>query len=117
MGKVTEKIYYLCQKCINTLLIMEENTQQPQVVYVVKEKTVRRGNGLGTAGFVTALIGLIICWIPAVGWIIGGILSLLGLVFSFVGVFRSPRGLAVAGLIMAFISLYIICCSIFYIDL
>lgn len=96
---------------------MEENTQQPQVVYVVKEKPARRGNGLGTAGFVTALIGLIICWIPAVGWIIGGILSLLGLVFSFVGVFRSPRGLAVAGLIMAFISLYIICCSIFYIDL
>ncbi|MBD5365909.1 MAG: hypothetical protein HDR82_02665 [Bacteroides sp.] len=87
---------------------MEENTQQPQVVYVVKEKPVRRGNGLGTAGFVTALIGLIICWIPILGWIIGGILSLLGLVFSFVGIFRSPRGLAIAGLIMSLISLCVI---------
>ena len=91
---------------------MEENNQQPQVVYVVKEKPVRRGNGLGTAGFVTALIGLIICWIPAFGWIIGGILSLLGLVFSFVGIFRSPRGLAIAGFIMSLISLSIIVSSI-----
>jgi ribosomal protein S27AE len=57
-------------------------------------------NGAGTAGFVCALIALLSCWIPVLGWI----LWLFGLFFSFVGVFNySPKGFAVTGVIISLI--------------
>lgn len=63
-----------------------------------------KSNGIGTAGFVLALIGLILCWIPILDWI----LWLLGVIFSFIGVFRAPRGLAIAGLVISFIGIIIL---------
>ncbi|MDE6152935.1 MAG: hypothetical protein K2G21_02160 [Muribaculaceae bacterium] len=77
---------------------MEENVQ-PQVVVVEK-----KGNGMGTAGFVLALLGLIFCWVPVLDWI----LWLLGLIFSIVGLFKPKKGLAIAGLIISFIYLILI---------
>ena len=59
-------------------------------------------NGMGTAGFVLALLGLIFCWVPVLDWI----LWILGLIFSIIGVCRKPKGLAIAGLIIS--CLYII---------
>ena len=59
---------------------------------------------MGTAGFVLAIIGLTMCWIPVVGII----LSILGFIFSFIGVFRRPRGLAIAGLIISIITIVLI---------
>jgi hypothetical protein len=50
-------------------------------------------NGLGIAGFILSLIGLLSC----------GLLSPLGLVFSFAGMFKRPRGLAIAGLILGLV--------------
>ena len=73
------------------------NYQQPQVVYVQQP---RRSNGLGVAGFVLALLGLIFSWTV----IVGGILWLLGLIFSFIGVFRRPKGLAIAGLVISVVT-------------
>ena len=61
-------------------------------------------NGIGVAGFVLALIGLFLSWIPVFGWIIW----LVGLVLSFVGVFKEPRGLAIAGLVISLISVIIL---------
>ena len=52
-------------------------------------------NGMGTAGFVLGLIGLILCWVP----FLNIVLLFLGTLFSFIGLFKSPRGLAIAGLI------------------
>ena len=52
----------------------------------------KESNGIGTAGFVLAIIALFLGWIPVLGWI----LWVLGLVFSFVGV--TPRGLQYLGL-------------------
>jgi len=49
------------------------------------------GNGMGTAGFVVSLVGLILC---------GGLLCPLGLIFSLVGLGRQPRGLAIAGTVI-----------------
>lgn len=69
---------------------MEQN--QPQVVIVEK-----KGNGLGTAGFVLALVALVLCWVPILNWI----LWLLGLIFSFIGVFKPKKGLAIAGLVIS----------------
>ena len=58
-----------------------------------------RSNGLGTAGFIIALLGLVFCWVPFVDFI----LWFLGLIFSFIGMFKSPRGLAIAGFILSFV--------------
>ena len=61
----------------------------------------KESNGIGTAGFVLAITALFLGWIPVLGWI----LWVLGLVFSFVGVFKTPRGLSIAGLVISFIGL------------
>jgi hypothetical protein len=49
------------------------------------------GNGMGVAGFIVSLVGLILC---------AGIICPLGLVFSLIGLGREPRGLAIAGTIL-----------------
>lgn len=56
-------------------------------------------NGMGTAGFVFALLSFLVSWVPVVGFIVW----FLGFVFSFIGIFKSPRGLAIAGLILSLI--------------
>lgn len=73
----------------------------PQTI-IIKERG--RTNGVGTAGFVLALIGLFISWVPVLGWIIW----VLGLILSFAGIFNRPRGLAVAGLIISLIDLILL---------
>jgi len=67
----------------------------------VNQVVQQRTNGIGTAGFVLALIALFLGWIPVVGWV----LWILGLIFSLIGLFRTPRGFAVAGLIISVIGL------------
>ena len=47
-------------------------------------------NGLGTAGFVTSLLGFLTC----------GILSPIGLFMSFIAIWFRPRGMAAAGLLL-----------------
>ena len=78
---------------------MQQPSPQPQVIF-----TPRPSNGTGTAGFVLALIGLILSWIPIIGFI-GWILLGIGLILSLIGVFFKPRGLAIAGLIISVIRL------------
>lgn len=67
---------------------------EEKVIKVVVQK-----NGIGTAGFVLALIGLVFCWVPVLDFI----LLLLGFIFSFIGLFKRPVGLAVAGLVISII--------------
>lgn len=52
--------------------------------------TAKRSNGLGLAGFITSLVGLASC----------GIISPLALLLSFFGMFKSPRGFALAGFVL-----------------
>jgi hypothetical protein len=47
-------------------------------------------NGLGIAGFVCSLVGLLTC----------GVLSPVGLLLSLVAMFRPPRGFAIAGVML-----------------
>jgi hypothetical protein len=49
-----------------------------------------RSNGLGLAGFITSLVGIVSC----------GILSPIGALLSFFGLFKSPRGFALAGFLI-----------------
>lgn len=61
-------------------------------------------NSIGVAGFVLSLIAFFLGWIPILGWL----LWLLGLVFSFAGVFKEPRGLAIAGLVISLLGIIIL---------
>lgn len=74
--------------------IIIQNGNQPQ----------SQSNGIGTAGFVLALIGIFLGWVPVLGWIIW----LLGLILSAVGVMRKPKGLAIAGLVISLVGLIIL---------
>ena len=65
---------------------------QPQVVVTEVE---RKSNGVGTAGFVIALICACLSWLPGVN----AILWFIGLMLSFFGMFKRPRGLAIIGAI------------------
>lgn len=67
---------------------------------IIREES-RKSNGLGTARFVLALLALLGCWVPVLNWI----LWLLGFIFSFIGIFKSPRGLAIAGLCISLVDL------------
>lgn len=52
--------------------------------------TANRTNGLGLAGFITSLVGLVSC----------GLISPIGFLMSFFGLFKSPRGFALAGFVL-----------------
>lgn len=69
-----------------------------------------RNNGLGIAGFVLALCAWIFSWVPVVNlltWI-------LGLVFSFIGMFKAPRGLAIAGFVISVIGIVILVLALLF---
>ena len=76
---------------------------EEEKVVIVKQQ----GNGMGVAGFVLALLGLILCWVPILNWI----LWILGLVFSIIGMFKPKKGLAIAGLVIS--CLYILLVIVF----
>lgn len=78
----------------------EQSVNQPIVI----NNTVQRSNGIGIAGFIFALISAIFSWVPGVGWFIW----FLGALFSFIGLFKSPRGIAIAGFILSIIDVIIL---------
>lgn len=77
----------------------QENLRHVQTILVREQRY--KSNGLGTAGFITSLLGLLLSWVPIPGWI----LWLVGALLSLIGVFKSPRGLAITGLILSLITL------------
>lgn len=82
----------------------------PQVVYVpVPQPVEKPSNGVGTAGFVFSLISLFLGWIPYIGWA----LWFVGALLSFIGVFKRPKGLAIAGLILSIVTFFIIIALIY----
>ena len=80
----------------------------PQVIYQQMPpqtvNVVHQSNGCGVAGFIFSILSLFLSWIPILGWVIW----FLGFLLSFIGIFFSPRGLAIAGLIIACIDLFIL---------
>lgn len=69
-------------------------------------------NGLGTAGFVLGLVGLIFAFIPLIG-VVAWPLTILGLVFGIIGTVRARsgaannKGIAISGLVLSIIGLVI----------
>ena len=102
-GRLVSDTLSNCPGCNASLTNVPQQSDTQQSIYVnVPEKS--NSNGLGVAGFVLALIGLFIGWVPALGWIIW----LLGAIFSFAGLFKQPRGLAIAGFVISFIDLLLL---------
>jgi len=86
----------------------EQNIQntspvQPTQTIIIEQKVPKK-NGIGLAGFILALIALFTDWIPVLGWIVWA----LGAIFSIIGLFKAPRGFAIAGFIISFIGLIIL---------
>lgn len=78
-----------------------QNEQSKSGPTVIINQIDKKTNGIGTAGFVLALIAIFLGWVPVLGWI----LWLLGLIFSIVGIFREPKGFAIAGLVLSLIGI------------
>lgn len=83
------------------LVVASSKPESNNVVTVNNESS---SNGVGTAGFVLALISLILSWVPVIGWFVW----FLGLILSFFGMFSKPRGLAVAGFLISIIDVIIL---------
>lgn len=79
-------------------------SSNPAQQTVIIQQTEKKSNGLGVAGFVISLIGIFLCWIP----ILNFILWILGLLFSFIGLFKAPRGLAITGMVLSLILIIIL---------
>lgn len=77
-----------------------ESIQQVEPAIVVHANA----NKAGKAGLILAILGLILSWVPIIGW--GCWIS--GLIASIIGLFNAPRGAAIAGLIISFIDLIIL---------
>jgi predicted RNA-binding Zn-ribbon protein involved in translation (DUF1610 family) len=80
------------------------NYSRGQEQTIILNQVERQSNGVGTAGFVLALIALFLSWIPGVGWF----MWFLGLLLSFIGMFKKPRGLAITGFLISMIDLIIL---------
>jgi hypothetical protein len=80
-----------------------QNLQGGQTI-IINQNQQPPTNGIGTAGFVLALLGLVFFWIPGLNWT----LWVIGVILSGVGVFKIPKGLSIAGLCISFIGLILI---------
>ncbi|WP_025882600.1 hypothetical protein [Porphyromonas uenonis] len=83
--------------------IPEQPAKPVTNVYVQNVVQSPQKNSLGTAGFALSLVALVVGWFPVVGWIVW----VLGAIFSTIGIFRKPRGLAIAGACISFFWLII----------
>lgn len=83
----------------------EENPQvvsNPQTIVIEQEN--KATNGLGTAGFILSIIAIFVGWVPILGWLVW----LVGLILSFVGIFKNPKGMAIAGLVISLIGIILL---------
>ena len=86
-------------KTASTHVQASQSRQPQQTIYIQQPKS----NGIGVAGFVLSIIALFVSWVP----VLDVIIWFLGLLFSFIGIFKSPRGFAIAGLIISCLGIII----------
>ena len=82
---------------------IEQELNEDKRQTIIIQQQPRKSNGMGVAGFVLSLIAMFIGWIPLIGWA----LWFLGFIFSFIGIFKKPSGLAVAGLIISLVTVVV----------
>jgi hypothetical protein len=80
----------------------QKNDNLGQTIIINQQK--KETNGTGIAGFVLSIIALFLGWIPILGWI----LWFAGLILSIIGLFKKPKGLAIAGLIISLLGIILL---------
>jgi hypothetical protein len=65
---------------------------------------------MAIAGLVLGLVGVVLAFIPCIGWIGGIICGILGLVFAAIGMGQAgkvgaPKGMATAGLVLSLVAI------------
>ena len=66
----------------------------------------QQGNGIATAGMVCGIIGVVLFWLPVIGWI----LAILAIIFGGVGISKANKGApnkggAIAGVVLGVVSI------------
>ncbi len=104
--------YAVVPQAPQTQLVQQPQVQMPsqqeRQINITVDNTqpyYKSSNGIGTAGFVLALIGFFFGLIPIIGSIIEAPIWILGVIFSIIGLFGQPKGLAIAGTIISFVDL------------
>ena len=105
-GAITEEEF---TRAKGGLLVWPPAPPSPVVVQAPAPSGSTPQNGLGVAGFVLGLLGLIFCWVPG----LGVILAVLGVVFGAAGISNGQKrgigtGMPVAGLVCGIIALILI---------
>ena len=76
--------------------------QVPQTIIVNQEAPQK--NGIGIAGFVMSITGLILCWVPVLKWL----LLAPAFILSVIGSFKKPKALAIVGAVISAIVIFIL---------
>lgn len=84
---------------INTPQINDQNNGQTLII----KQEVAQKNGVGIAGFVLAVTGLVLCWAPVIKWL----LLVPAFLLSFIGMFKATRTLAIIGTIVSGLVIFI----------
>ncbi len=79
-------------------------TDQNNGQTIIIKQEVPQKNGVGIAGFVMSITGLILCWVPIIKWL----LLVPAFLLSFIGMFKKPRTLAVIGTIISALVILVI---------
>lgn len=85
---------------INNTPATDQNNGQTIII----KQEVPQKNGVGIAGFVMSITGLILCWVPIIKWL----LLVPAFLLSFIGMFKKPRILAVIGTIISALVILVI---------
>ena len=85
---------------INNTPATDQNNGQTIII----KQEVPHKNGVGIAGFVMSITGLILCWVPIIKWL----LLVPAFLLSFIGMFKKPRTLAVIGTIISALVILVI---------
>lgn len=88
-------------------MIEEKSNKKEHQTIIIKQNS--DSNSAGIAGFVLAILSWPLSCFP----ILGSVLWLLGVLFSIIGLFKRPRGMAIAGLVISFIGLILILLVVF----
>ncbi len=69
---------------------MEENTNTPVQENAPVAEPQKKGNGFVVAALVLAIVSVILCWIPIIGWITW-ITSILAVIFGIIGLVKKQN--------------------------